>query len=122
MISDKKELPLISIVLPTYNRAYILPEAVHSVLAQTYSTWELIIVDDGSSDKTFAIAKSLEKKYPYIKIISYSPNKGKAYAVEKGFDSAKGDVIMIWDADRTVPEGELHLFYEKYRYKKAPVR
>lgn len=80
---------------------------------------ELIIVDDGSSDKTYQIAKSLIKKYPFVRVISYKPNKGKAYAVEKGFSSAKGDVIMIWDADRTVPENELYLFYDALATGKA---
>ena len=63
-----------SIILPTYNRAYLLPYAIESVLEQSYKNWELIIVDDGSTDNTRDLVKKYKKKKIkesriYIKII-----------------------------------------------------
>lgn len=107
-----------SIVVPCFNEEGNVEDCIKRCPKIGKFT-ELIIVDDGSSDKTYDIAKSLEKKYPYLRVISYSPNKGKAYAVETGFNQAKGDIIMIWDADRTVPENELYLFYDALAMGKA---
>lgn len=107
-----------SIIVPCFNEEGNVEDCIRRCPKIGKFT-ELIIVDDGSTDKTYSIAKKLEKRYPYLRIISYKPNKGKAYAVEKGFNSAKGDVIMIWDADRTVPEEDLHLFYDVLSSGKA---
>lgn len=100
-----------SIIVPCFNEEENVEECIKKCPKIGKAT-ELIIVDDGSKDKTVERAKSLLSKYPFVRIISYSPNRGKAYAVEKGFNAAKGDVIMIWDADRTVPEDELYLFHK----------
>ena len=115
MISDKKELPLISIVLPTYNRAYILPEAVRSVLEQTYSTWELIIVDDGSTDDTReVIERFADLRIRYIK---HETNKGLAASRNTGITNARGAYIANLDSDDTwLPqklEKEIFVFNNK---------
>lgn len=107
-----------SIIVPCFNEEGNVEDCIKKCPKIGKFT-ELIIVNDGSSDKTYGIAKGLEKKYPYLRVISYSPNRGKAYAVETGFNQAKGDIIMIWDADRTVPEDELYLFYDVLAYGKA---
>lgn len=107
-----------SIIVPCFNEKDNVEDCIKHCPKIGKST-ELIIVDDGSSDKTVEKAKNMAKKYPFVKIISYKPNKGKAYAVEKGFNAAKGQIIMIWDADRTVPEEELYLFYEILAKDKA---
>lgn len=107
-----------SIIVPCFNEQNNVEDCIRKCPRIGKFT-ELIIVDDGSSDKTCEIAKRLVNKYPFVHIISYKPNMGKAYAVEQGFNQAKGDIIMIWDADRTVPENELNLFYEVLAKGKA---
>ena len=59
--------PLISIIIPTYNRACILPQALNSVMAQTYEHWECIVVDDGSTDDTLTVLEVYNKKDKRIK-------------------------------------------------------
>lgn len=99
-----------SIIVPCFNEEGNVEDCIkHCPKIGKFT--ELIIIDDGSTDKTVEKAKALVKKHPFVKVISYKPNKGKAFAVETGFKAAKGDVLMIWDADRTIPEKELSLFY-----------
>lgn len=107
-----------SIVVPCFNEEDNVEDCINKCPKIGKST-ELIIVDDGSTDKTLAKAKKMAKKYSFVKVISYKTNRGKAFAVEKGFNAAKGQIIMIWDADRTVPEQELYLFYDVLVKNKA---
>jgi glycosyltransferase involved in cell wall biosynthesis len=91
-----KEKPLISIIIPTYNRASFLKEAIESVLAQTYENWELIIVDDGSTDNTSELVKKFtDKRISYL----CQQNTGAPLARNKGIQKAKGDYIAFLDSD-----------------------
>lgn len=92
------EKPLVSILLPTYNRAHLLPRAIDSVLRQTYSNWELLIWDDGSSDDTGKVMKTYDDKR--IQIFR-DENHGKSYALNQGLSMAKGDLIAFLDDDDT---------------------
>lgn len=69
--------PLVSVCLPSYNHAQFLPEAIESILAQTYRNLEVIIVDDGSTDNSLEIAKSYEAKYPVIKVYTHPNNANR---------------------------------------------
>lgn len=89
--------PLISVILPTYNRQLLLAEAVESILNQTLSDFELIIINDGSADKTDEWVKSQTDQR--IKYISYSENKGVSFARNKGLDAAQGKYIAFADSD-----------------------
>jgi glycosyltransferase involved in cell wall biosynthesis len=87
---------LFSIVVPTYNRAHLLPATIESVLAQTYNNFELIIVDDGSTDNTEEVVqKYLSDKVHYYK----KPNAERAAARNYGAMKAKGDYINWFDSD-----------------------
>ncbi len=88
--------PLISIIIPTHNRAYILPRAVESILKQTYSNWELIIVDDGSTDNTKEVVANYAN--PCIKYV-FQKNAGQSAARNTGIRHSKGEWIAYLDSD-----------------------
>jgi GalNAc5-diNAcBac-PP-undecaprenol beta-1,3-glucosyltransferase len=98
---DRK--PLFSIITATYNRAHLLPRAVNSILNQSYQNFELIIVDDGSTDDTEKVARSFEdKRVLYHK---HEQNRGMLAARNTGFDIARGDyVTLLDDDDELLPE------------------
>ncbi len=86
---------LISIIIPTYNRAATVGRAVESVLAQTYPTCEIIVVDDGSTDETPQVLASFAKR-----IRTYSqPNMGRSAARNIGLNLAAGDYVVFLDSD-----------------------
>ncbi|MGO4821839.1 MULTISPECIES: glycosyltransferase family 2 protein [unclassified Flavobacterium] len=89
---------LISIIVPCYNQAQYLPEALQSVLDQTYSDWECIIVNDGSPDDTDIVAKEWLIKDIRFKYI-YKENGGLSSARNAGIEIAIGDFIQFLDAD-----------------------
>lgn len=88
--------PLFSIILPTYNRRTLLSRAVESVLLQDYSNWELIIVDDGSTDDTKEYVETI--KHSGIRYL-YQPNKGRSAARNFGIKKSKGAYICFLDSD-----------------------
>lgn len=90
--SDKQ--PLISVVIPTFNRAWILKEAIDSVLAQTCRNYELIVVDDGSTDDTGMLLKGFEDI-----IVIHQENRGVSAARNKGIARASGELIAFLDSD-----------------------
>ena len=96
-VSNYDSLPLVSIIMPTYNRENIIMHAINSVLNQTYSNFELIIVDDASNDATISLLKSI--KEDRIKIFQNNENMGSSYSRNIGLKNAKGDIIMYLDSD-----------------------
>ncbi len=90
--------PLVSIILCTYNRAHLLPDAIRSVLRQTYSRWELIVIDDGSIDDTRSLVENFQRKDKRI-LYHFQTNKGLAAARNAGLRRAKGLFIGFVDSD-----------------------
>lgn len=88
---------LVSIILPTYNRANYITRAIHSVLQQTYRHWELLIVDDGSSDHTHSVLRTISD--PRIRLMRHSTNFGVALARNTALAAARGDLIAFIDSD-----------------------
>jgi len=86
--------PLVSVIIPTFNRASTIDRAIKSVLGQTYKNFELIVVDDGSTDNTFELIKS----YPINEIIK-TKNHGVSSARNQGILLAKGEWIALLDSD-----------------------
>lgn len=86
--------PLVSVIIPTYNRAWVLGEAVESVLAQDYRCLEVIVVDDGSTDDTAAILAG----YDDIVVIDQT-NRGVSAARNRGVAHARGELIAFLDSD-----------------------
>ena len=89
--------PLITVILPVYNRENYLREAIQSILDQTYKNFELLIVDDASTDNSLRVAKDFQD--PRIRIISNKVNKGVSFSRNKGIFEAKGDLIAFMDSD-----------------------
>ena len=94
---NKIERPLVSVIIPTYNRIGTLPASVNSVLAQTYDHLELIIVDDGSDDGTDKYAKGLTDSR--VKYIKSNGNNGPSAARNLGVKLAQGEYVAFHDSD-----------------------
>jgi glycosyltransferase involved in cell wall biosynthesis len=101
--------PKVSIVIPCYNRERYLGLAVQSVLNQTYTHFELIIVDDGSTDASLQIAEQFASEDSRVKVIVQEHNQGQAHALKKGFDTAQGEFIGQVDSDDLLEPQALEL-------------
>jgi glycosyltransferase involved in cell wall biosynthesis len=93
-MTGTSKYPLVSVIIPTYNRGWILKEAVESVLSQTYENYELIVVDDGSTDNTRLLLRSFKD----IRLVSQE-NKGVSAARNRGIEAATGDYLAFLDSD-----------------------
>ena len=97
-----KESLDISVVVPLYNEAESLPELVKwidAVAMKNSLSYEIIMVDDGSDDSSWAVVESLKSEYPAIRGISFMRNYGKSAALYCGFEMARGEVVFTMDAD-----------------------
>lgn len=93
-----RETPLFSVVVPAYNAAETLAETLDALQAQTLETWECVVVDDGSSDNTRAIAEEFVGKDPRMTVI-HQQNQGSAGAYNTGVRNGRGDFVVICSAD-----------------------
>lgn len=93
------EFPVVSIIMPAYNAEKYIGQAIESVINQTYKNWELIIVDDCSTDSTLEKAYAFEKKDSRICIIKNPLNQGVATSRNKGIEVAQGKYIALLDSD-----------------------
>ncbi len=93
--------PLVSIVIPIYNRAHLIGETLKSVINQTYSNWECIVVDDGSTDNIEELIESFKSKDPRIKFYSRPSNKRKGANSCRNFgvSNSYGDFLLFLDSD-----------------------
>lgn len=102
--------PYFSVITPTYNRAHMLSKAIESVLAQTFTDWELLIIDDGSTDNTKQeVQKFTDKRIRYF----YQPNAERSAARNNGISLAKGEFICFLDSDDVWRENHLQAHFEK---------
>ena len=104
----------VSIVVPAYNEGKrIIPFLKDLIAFCKNANHELIVVDDGSTDDTFDVAKKLTKNFKEARVISYKPNMGKGYAVRTGVLAAKGGYVIFIDADGSTPPTEIPKMVEK---------
>lgn len=90
---------LVSIIIPTFNRAHLIKETLTSFIEQNYSTWEIIIVDDGSSDDTASVVQSIsDTRIKYFKR-SNTHQKGPSGCRNYGLSQAEGDLVLFFDDD-----------------------
>lgn len=107
--TDKQ--PFVSVIIPTFNRGWILGEAVASVLNQDYAAFELIVVDDGSSDETAQILQRLPDR---IRVLTQK-NRGVSAARNRGVAAAAGDLIAFLDSDDLWLPGKLRFQVDFFR-------
>jgi glycosyltransferase involved in cell wall biosynthesis len=109
MYNTAMSLPKASIIMPTYNRAYIIQTAIQSVFAQTDQDWELIVVDDGSTDNTKELIESLhDDRIRYV----FQENAGVANARNRGLAEARGQWIAYLDSDNELLPQYLEVMHE----------
>lgn len=104
--------PIISIILPVYNTAPYLEECLNSIHNQSFKDYELICIDDGSSDNSHEILKKYEKIITNCKVI-YQNNKGVAIARNIGLNNVKGDYIIFIDSDDYIENNYLERLYNE---------
>jgi cellulose synthase/poly-beta-1,6-N-acetylglucosamine synthase-like glycosyltransferase len=92
--------PSVSLILPAYNEEKTIGKAIERSLSQRYmGSLEVIVIDDGSSDGTYGIAKKFADKHANVRVIRYEKNRGKSYALNTGFAEARGEISIFCDAD-----------------------
>lgn len=108
------ERPLVSVLVTNYNYGRYVGAAIQSVLAQTYTHFEIVICDDGSTDDSCEVIESCCKRDPRIRLIR-QPNGGQGAALNSVFSAAKGDVIVLLDGDDMALEPRLELIVQAFR-------
>lgn len=112
----------ISVVVPLYNEEESLPELVQwidRVAVSNNLSYEIILIDDGSTDNSWSVVEKLKTQYPYIKGLSFLRNYGKSAALYEGFKLAEGEVVFTMDADlqdspNEIPEMRSMILEEGY--------
>jgi teichuronic acid biosynthesis glycosyltransferase TuaG len=112
--------PFFSIVIPAYNRAYILPETISSIQEQSFISWELIVVDDGSNDNTRDVIERISLKDTRIRYV-YQENAERSVARNNGAEQAKGSYLMFLDSDDKYAHGHLEKLFAFITEKKESV-
>lgn len=111
-------MPFFSIILPTYNRSSFIPQAIDSVLGQIFTDWELIIIDDGSTDNTKqVVGKYNDERIKYI----YQENQERSAARNKGIEKSSGEYICFLDSDDYYLENHLQEFNFRVKTDNFPV-
>jgi glycosyltransferase involved in cell wall biosynthesis len=103
-----------SVIIPCYNHAHFLNDSLSSLLSQSYSDWEAIIVNDGSTDNTIVVASNWCNLDSRIKLVSIS-NKGLSTARNKGFEFSSGDFIALLDSDDKYASNHLELISKLFK-------
>lgn len=117
----KKTPPFLSVIIPVYNesrRIGFLDEIIDYFKAQKFIT-EIVVVNDGSSDSTLKKLGEFQKKFRQLKVISYSKNRGKGYAIKRGMLESSGQYRLFTDIDLSTPLQEFKKFVPLL--KKHPV-
>lgn len=110
---------LISVIIPVLNRQDEIEECIHSVYAQSYENWEILIIDSGSTDRTLEICRKLAAAEPRIRLLS--SEKGCSNARNKGIDAARGEYLFFLDSDDTIHPALLQVLAEAMEKYKAPI-
>jgi glycosyltransferase involved in cell wall biosynthesis len=110
------QVPSISVIIPTFNQQSKISYSLTRIKQQVelyYSNYELIVVDDGSTDNTLTILKNIALMDPHLQVISYKPNRGKGYAIKQGVLHSHGEAVMFMDADLDISPDFIKDYVEK---------
>jgi len=111
--------PRLSVVIPVLNQAEVVEEIirrVNDVLKHNVLTYEMIVVDDGSTDDTGIRLKACSEVSDHLKVVTYHQNRGKGYALKTGFNKAKGSVVVFIDGDLDVNVGQIVCYVKALEY------
>ncbi len=107
VVQHLEHYPLtLSIIIPAYNEEKRIVKTLQTVSAFCQlqaKTYEILVVDDGSKDKTVQVVTELKEKIPHLKLVHYATNQGKGFAVKQGVEQALGEYILFTDADNSTP-------------------
>ena len=107
----------LSVVIPCYNEEYRFRDGINhylSYLKKQKYLWEIILVNDGSTDKTLKFIRQAARTNKNVKFISYKTNKGKGYAITRGVKQSHGQYILFSDIDHSVPVATIETFYKYF--------
>lgn len=113
--------PEISVIMPVYNIEKYLPEAIESILSQTFGNFELIVLDDKSTDNTLNVAKNFAEKDNRIKIIEFEKRQKQGVGRNIGIDNASGKYIMFLDGDDVAKDTFLEKMHDKIKNTNADI-
>src|SRR5262245_53263742 len=105
--------PRVSVIMANHNGAAFLRDSLQSLLKQTLKAWELIFVDDASTDNSVALAHQITRHDPRVKILRQSDNMGPASARNHALEAAQGEWIAIFDSDDVMMPQRLELLRER---------
>jgi len=115
---------MISVILPAYNEENVIEDVIDETvkaLNEITDSWEIIVVDDGSKDLTFAIANEFARNDGRIRALSYGKNMGKGFALKYGFEHSRGNLIVFMDADLDLHPRQIKKFIEIMESARADV-
>ncbi|HEX7490074.1 MAG TPA: glycosyltransferase family 2 protein [Candidatus Limnocylindrales bacterium] len=98
-VRNRPNAPAVSVIVPAHNRAETIAAAIESIRSQTFEDFEIVVVDDGSSDGTADIARALESKEPRLRVHAHPHNRGAQAARNTGIRAARGEWIAFLDSD-----------------------
>lgn len=98
-MSSRPENKIVSVIMPAYNASATIEQSIRSVMAQTYTEWELIVVDDGSADDTCDVVRRLMAEDSRIQLVQNPENKGVSHTRNRGLDLCRGDYVALLDCD-----------------------
>ena len=107
----------LSVILPVYNERATLPEIVRRVVALPIYK-EILVIDDGSTDGTSAVVEELAEEYDEVTALRHERNRGKGAALRTGFAKARGEVVVIQDADLEYDPVDILMLIKNLRYFK----
>lgn len=111
-----KKVPTLSIFFPFWNEEKNIEKVIKSAIPiapKVADKWEIIMVDDGSSDNTLKIARRLASQDPRLRVVSHKPNRGYGAALKEGFENAKYDLVVFNDGDGQFDFSQVSKFIDK---------